>query len=80
MVEQQNKKREKEKDLMAYEMAKQIAEFSSSYGEAMSIINRIKGNFEWARERRKPEVPPYPVDNWGIKIEMSGTEAPDTKK
>ena len=70
--------RRKQRRLKAYEIAQQIAEFSESYWEAMQVIDHVKENFEWGKTRSKAELLPYPVDNWGNKVEMPGAEAPST--
>jgi hypothetical protein len=61
------KNRQLEIDIKAHELAKDIEKFTSSYHEAMSLIDRVKSNFEWARERTKVELPEYPIDRWGQK-------------
>lgn len=82
-VSQETEKREvrkRQRWLKAYEIAKEIAEFSDAYWEAMMIIDYVKENFEWGKKRGKAELLPYPVDNWGKKVEMPGAEAPSTNE
>ena len=77
---QVRKKKTTEKIITAYEIAKQISEATTSYWEAMSLIELIKENFEWAMRRTKPELPPYPVDRFGVKIELPENETPRSSK
>lgn len=72
-VEKEEKIRSR--NIRAYEMAKEIAENTETYYEAMLFIDQIRNNFETARSRRGPEVLPYPIDKWGQKIEMPDTKA-----
>lgn len=69
------KNRQLELDVKAHELAKEIEKFTNSYDEAMSMINRIKDNFTWARSRTKVSLPAYPVDRWGQKVIMPKTDA-----
>lgn len=68
------KDRRLELDIKAYELAKEIERFTSSYSEAIRLIDTIKNNFEWARTRTKVQLPEYPVDSWGNKVIMPETE------
>lgn len=76
---EKREERKKQRYLKAYDIAQQIAEFSESYWEAMKVIDYVKENFEWGKTRGKAELLPYPVDNWGNKVEMPGAEAPSTE-
>ncbi|MDE6661984.1 MAG: hypothetical protein K2K46_01450 [Lachnospiraceae bacterium] len=83
LVKEQSKaapERERERRLKAYDIANQISEFSESYWEAMTLINYMKENFEWAKTRGKAELLPYPVDRWGNKIKLLGAEAPSPNR
>lgn len=64
------KNRQLELNVKAHELAKEIEKFTNSYDEAMSLIDRIKENFVWARSRTKISLPEYPVDRWGQKVIM----------
>lgn len=68
------KTRSSELDIKAYELAKEIEKFTTSYSEAIRLIDTIKSNFEWARTRTKVQLPEYPVDSWGNKVIMPETE------
>lgn len=67
------KDRSLELDIKAFEMAKEIESFTSSYSEAIRLIDTIKNNFKWARTRTKVQLPEYPVDSWGNKVIMPET-------
>lgn len=70
------KNRQLEIDIKAHELAKDIEKSTSSYHEAMTLIDRVKSNFEWARERTKVELPEYPIDRWGQKVNIPETKVP----
>lgn len=71
------KARKRQRDLKAYDIAKQIADFAETNLEAMDVINQVKNIFNWYYQKQKPEIFPYPIDSAGRKMEMSGAEAPD---
>lgn len=73
------KARSLELDIKAYEMAKEIERFTTSYIEAIRLIDTIKNNFEWARTRTKVQLPEYPVDSWGDKVILPETEVPGSE-
>lgn len=75
-MKEKKKEQKLEIDLKAYELAKTIEEFSGSYIESMRLIERIKSNFEWARERTEVKLPNYPIDKWGQKVNVPETEVP----
>ena len=73
------KARSLELDIKAYEMAKEIERFTTSYSEAIRLTDAIKNNFEWARTRTKVQLPEYPVDSWGDKVNLPETEVPGSE-
>lgn len=70
------KQREREKDIFAYGLAKQIADFAKTNAEVPDVIGRIKSIFSRYQRGKKPEIYSYPVNRWGEKLEMPGEESP----
>lgn len=68
-------KRDRERKIMAHNIAKQICDFSETYWEATQVLGDAKTIIETAILRKKPTVPETPVDRWGNKLEMPQVDA-----
>lgn len=66
--------RETELNTLAYKIAKQIVDGTSSYFEAGILIKKIQNQLEWKIRRDKPTLLPYPVDKFGNEITLEGEQ------
>lgn len=51
----------------------QICDFSETYWEAEQILGDVEMIIKMTRNRKKQTVPETPVDRWGNKLEIPGT-------
>lgn len=59
---------EKEKDLLAYELARKISEVAKSEEEIKNMIFRIQYQFDNARKKAEITLPDYATDIIGAKV------------
>ncbi len=57
------------RDIKAFEIAKAICDASSTYGEALYLIEKAANMINRQRDKEKPSAGEYPVDRYGQKVE-----------
>ena len=67
--------RKTEKQIFAHSIAKQIHDFAKANYEMDSILEMVAWNLKYCRRLEKTDIPEYPVDEWGNKIEIPSEES-----
>ncbi len=76
--QEKRREREKRRAILAHSIAEQAVTFeSTTYTEAIQILNDAKEIITRSMERQRASVPTEIRDKWGVVIDMSETEASD---